>query len=819
MSTDYVKDRLGAVLASTTVNGIDFVSVSEDQLTLKVFFLNAVDLSGSVAKAKITGGETIGTVEVVPDGTGTWGIEGSRQTLTLAVPSPGDFSIYKLTLQHGLLDPYFSSVRFSFKANCPTDLDCKNVPPECPEPSGDLPIIDYLAKDFFSFRRALLDFSAQRYPGWVERSEADFGMMFLEALSSVADDLSYFQDRVSVEAAIETATERRSLVRLARLVDYEPKPALAAKVDLQLDVLPGIFSIANGLAFTSTNAEGTTLTFEVGYGLLDLSTGKISEQTFKVDPTWNRGQLRPYIWDASQACLKEGATEMWVEGHPAALKSAVDNPDVGSVPILIDTPAFSTADPPVREIVRVNKVEFAEDSVYGVSVAKLSWDAADALDHDHALFWSEDEFSVRGGTDPSRTVLAGNIVPATHGARATETFVIPDENGLMPAGAQAGARLAIARTGPNANLETPSVVYLSTLSNTPLAWLLRADAPDQTAPHPEIALDADRGTSDWLWISRLLDADLFAAAFTIDPAKYTSILGLSDGTSATDYDGDEGDTIRFGDGVFGEVPEPETVFTVTYRVGGEAAGNVARDSITGLSNDALTSVSTVTNPFPASGGADAESEDGIRRDAPQAFRAKQYRAVRREDYETAAATLPWVSRAGTQFRWTGSWVTVFTSADPKGTDTISLDREIDLIELLNRYRLAGYESYAPLPCYQSIDLQVRVCACPECFRGDVEAELLKTLGTGKTSSGLGYFHADRWTFGQPLELSSLIAAIESSYGVCGVLSVLYRLRGQTIDFVKLPQTVVVGPYEILQLNNDPSRPEEGTLKITVEGGK
>ena len=47
-----------------------------------------------------------------------------------------------------------------------------------------MPPIDYLAKDFLSFRQALLDFSALRYPQWQERSEADFGVMFLEALSA-----------------------------------------------------------------------------------------------------------------------------------------------------------------------------------------------------------------------------------------------------------------------------------------------------------------------------------------------------------------------------------------------------------------------------------------------------------------------------------------------------------------------------------------------------------------------------------------------------------------------------------------------------------
>ena len=122
------------------------------------------------------------------------------------------------------LDPFFDSAPFSFKANCPTTLDCATPAPSCPEPTAEQVPIDYLAKDFGSFRQALSEFSALRYPAWVERSEADIGVMLMEALAAMADELSYYQDRVSAESTIETATQRLSVVRHARLVDYEPAP-------------------------------------------------------------------------------------------------------------------------------------------------------------------------------------------------------------------------------------------------------------------------------------------------------------------------------------------------------------------------------------------------------------------------------------------------------------------------------------------------------------------------------------------------------------------------------------------------------------------
>ena len=70
--------------------------------------------------------------------------------------------------------------------------------------------VDYLARDFISFRNALLDFAAQRYP-WSQTIEADAGVMLAEVMAALGDDLSYIQDRYAREAYLETATQRRSL--------------------------------------------------------------------------------------------------------------------------------------------------------------------------------------------------------------------------------------------------------------------------------------------------------------------------------------------------------------------------------------------------------------------------------------------------------------------------------------------------------------------------------------------------------------------------------------------------------------------------------
>jgi hypothetical protein len=791
------KDRLAKILdpLNTTLNGIDFVEILHyDEKTLRVHFLTAVTMQGTVTKVTITGGETIPTVQTDPiNNAADWTLDPEgRPLLTLRVAAPGDFSFYTLTLVSPLLDPFFNHVQFSFKALCDSRLDCETPPAPCPLLTGDPPQIDYLAKDFLSFRKALSDFSALRYPEWQERSEADFGVMFLEALSSLADDLSYSQDRVAAEGTLDTATQRRSLLRLARLVDYEPRPATSSRVLLQFDVLTG--PLPSGLVVSALGPDGQAIEFETGTSLVDPLTGTLNRATFTVSPAWNSG-IQPYYWDDSQRCLTAGSTEMWVAGHGFLFQPGQD--------LLLDTTAITPADPPIREVVKLVSATEETDPLYAQAVTRIVWRQQDAIKFEHDL---------------TRTVLAGNLVPASQGRRQIEVFGIEP----TPPTAQ-GIALALVRQGPNTSIDSEALQYLHPLDASPVVWLDQ-DTLDSN-PLPEILMSEQPAALtaspvDWRWRRSLLEADIFEDAFTLDPARFRLTSRNADGTVSWDYDGDDGETLRFGDGIFGSVPEPGSVFRVTYRIGRGAAGNVAAGSITKIDPASASLISKVTNPFPATGGSDRETDEQIRRLAPQKFRARQFRAVRAEDYEAAAKRLDWVSQAGTIFRWTGSWETVFTSVDPRSSEQISIDEHLDLIKLLNRYRLAGYESYTPPPQFVSLDLIVSLCARPDAFRGDVEASILEALGTGTFLDGrLEFFHPDRFTFGTPLERSALEAAIQDSYGMAGVISIEYRRRGVTAGFVEMPDTVEVASRQILRVDNDPSRPESGTLKILVGGGK
>ena len=795
------RDRRQLLLGSyAALNGIDYVDVAASQTQLYVHFLNAVPvqstLSGSPA-VTISGGEVITTITVEQDSI-SWSADSEgRPVMAVIVAAPGDFATYQLTVDSDILDPFFSSAPFTFKANCPATLDCAAPPPACPQEAAEPVPIDYLAKDFGSFKQALSEFSALRYPGWVERSEADLGVVLMEALAAMADELSYYQDRVSAESTIQTATQRLSAVRHARLVDYEPAPATVATTVLQLDVSgPAASPPATGwridtpLLVRALGADGTPVDFEIEDPAVGLAgpSGTTPPCWATVDARWNRGSLEPYYWDDSQRCLSAGSTSFYVRGQGLGL--------CGGQQLLLDSPAADSADPDVRELVTVCCAEPVSDPLFGVALTKVLLAAPTTDDHD--LY---------------TTVVAGNIVPAVQGLRRTEAFVIPDP--AMPPGP------VIVRARANWTPGNPLPDYRYCLASGPLAWLAISGLDEDTPvpARPEIVLTADGKA--WGFERWLLGSPAGHEVFTLTPEQYSPVL-TSNGMTWFDYDGDGGSTIRFGDGTFGSSPLPGTKFTVLYRVGIGSAGNVPAGTITSVAPGQAQGqyVTACTNPFPAAGGTDAETIAQVRSRAPAQFRAEPIRVVQAADYAAAAQSLPWVQQAGTRFRWTGSWLTVLTTADPAGREEPTADQLASLTALLDQRRLAGYESYVLPPSYVSIDLQITVCGQPASFGSDVQAAVLDRLQPGPLAGGgVGFFDHSQWSFGQALESSALLAAVQSCPGVVGVYQVQYRERGVRPDWTPLPETLTFASDEILRVDNDPSRPEAGSLRVMVQGSK
>ena len=112
-----------------------------------------------------------------------------------------------------------------------------------------------------------------------------------------------------------------------------------------------------------------------------------------------------------------------------------------------------------------------------------------------------------------------------------------------------------------------------------------------------------------------------------------------------------------------------------------------------------------------------------------------------------------------------------------------------------------------------------MAAEPTAFGDDVEAAVLARLDPGVAGGTAGFFAHDRWRFGEPLEPSPLLAAIQSCPGVRGVQAVTYRRRDVGGPFASLAEPVPLPSDAILRVDNDPSRPEAGSISITVTGAR
>jgi hypothetical protein len=146
------------------------------------------------------------------------------------------------------IDPIFAAIRFKFRPGC-FNLNCASLPKYQPLPAE--PVIDYLAKDYDSFKHVLIAAMMERVPDWTPTSEADLDQVLIDLIAADADELSDFQDRAKIEGYLGSARKRVSLARHARLMDYhihqgnQASTALALRLSADT-VIPSGFGVWTG---------------------------------------------------------------------------------------------------------------------------------------------------------------------------------------------------------------------------------------------------------------------------------------------------------------------------------------------------------------------------------------------------------------------------------------------------------------------------------------------------------------------------------------------------------------------------------------------
>jgi hypothetical protein len=90
---------------------------------------------------------------------------------------------------------------------------------------------DYTDKDFDSLRLRLQSLVRSVFPDWTDFNIASFGNILLELYAFVGDVLTFFQDNQARESRLLTATQRKNLIALTKLLGFRPAGARAATVN------------------------------------------------------------------------------------------------------------------------------------------------------------------------------------------------------------------------------------------------------------------------------------------------------------------------------------------------------------------------------------------------------------------------------------------------------------------------------------------------------------------------------------------------------------------------------------------------------------
>lgn len=95
-----------------------------------------------------------------------------------------------------------------------------------------VPQVEYTSRDYTSLRDDMIALIPDYAPQWTNRNPADIGMTLLELFAYMGDLLNYYIDRSANEAYIGTASQRDSVLQIARLLGYSPTENTASKVTL-----------------------------------------------------------------------------------------------------------------------------------------------------------------------------------------------------------------------------------------------------------------------------------------------------------------------------------------------------------------------------------------------------------------------------------------------------------------------------------------------------------------------------------------------------------------------------------------------------------
>lgn len=543
----------------------------------------------------------------------------------------------------------------------------------------DSPVLDYLAKDYESFRKLMLDRLATTMPQWRERHVADFGVTLVEAIAHMGDRLSYMQDAVAMEAYLRTARRRISVRRHASLLDYRLHEGCNARAWVNVEVAAGVESVVLVQNRTWFAAE-----------LRGAAAGPV-ERTGRGSPA---GEIFRLVKD--RQTIHSELNRLEIVGHLS--------PGDTSTEVKLATPeALRKGDAVIFEIraggVHFHPVMLIEDAKSTTAGSRIIWGTDDAVPQVAA-----------GATS---THVLGNVVLVDHGQWV--------EQHSMP--------LVRHSHFLTATLDATNVTHIPVARKGIVASAKTATTSEPVDGLPQIRIFEERGRGralfrEWRQRPTLLDSEGWDAHFCVE------------------FDNSGRPVIRFGDGGNGAAPEENSNFWAQYRVGNGPKGHVPAGSITQIYDEEghpVGGIGAVFNPLPAQGGREREAMDVAQLLAPDALVLSQRRAVTVEDYEDLVSRVAGVRMVSARTLRDATRVVVEIAVLPVDAGKWQ-DLKARILNELEPVRRINHEPVVVLPrrVNVTIALEVNVVSAhnPSQVKANVEAAI-RSLFDGKDGLRIG----------------------------------------------------------------------------------
>lgn len=681
--------------------------------------------------------------------------------------------------------------------------------------------IDYRARDYDRMRDLMLNQLSTTVPKWDRSVPADLGTVLVETLAYSADRLSYFQDAVGTESYLDTARQRMSVRRHARLLDYKVGEGCNSRtwifVDADDDILlpKGQVLLTRLEGYHNVAVPTRTATLERAVS----GRAQIFETLHETPLYTSHNAIRIFCYQSSTYSLKKGTTQMILHGHQRLLQK-------GSL-LMLEQVAhpdsqFTNPDRRLRHVVRLTDVELMvppeqedleqpialEDGAQpthpkGITPPKLTvvtWGHEDALPFD---------LVVTSGSTVNLALARGNLVLADHGYTREHQKLpkVPDHRPYRP-------------TLDEFELTWWVPYEHVAVSNLPAVDAVKVD-PREAVPYiylTEFNQAGDALEHEWEARHDLLFSTPYDRHFVVE------------------IENDRQVRLRFGDGINGWRPDPGNRFEARLRTGTGLEGNVGSDTIAHMviqiSDESLTStheprqpeelslpdinnIREVRNPLPASGGQAPESLSRIRLAAPMAWQEPK-RCITEEDYARMVEKHPEVSKAVAKRTWTGSWYTMFLYLDRVGGKPVDHNFQEWVLRFMEPYLLLSDQVSILQPHMVALEIVLCVEVEDGYFANQVRGELMEVLGPYVDATGKqGLFHPDRLTFGQTIYLNQVVGRALQVEGVRSVTREIFRRWGEKGTETLKQGKIEIDTLEIPMVSNDPDNPSEGSITIIM----